>query len=206
MLKIPFLFKSNYYIAKLNNPNNPLCPLDISTLYIDRLANTFYKKTLFEISNETFDSLDSIVFELFLDKIENIDIYSKMLNPTVFRSLREMTILGFVNSISGNAIFNITYLEKLSLERVHFRSLLHRNGITWIKEINKHLNVNLSNLIIFENETNFYLFDFSFVFQISLDDDVNAFFFAYPSKSIIKETFPVEYFCIYRDFPFYQHY
>jgi len=58
------------------------------------------KKILFEISNETFDSLSSTFERLFLDKTQNIDIDSKMLNQSVFSSLRDLRIWGFVNSIN----------------------------------------------------------------------------------------------------------
>jgi len=62
-----YRYNSNLYISlyfcefKL-----PLCPLVfkslfVYTLYIDRLTNTFYEKRLFEISNETFDSLNSFL-------------------------------------------------------------------------------------------------------------------------------------------------
>jgi len=72
----------------------PLCPLIFKSsyiyfLYISGLANTFYKKRFFEISNETFDSLDSNIQVLNLDKLENIDIDSKILNALVFGSLKE---------------------------------------------------------------------------------------------------------------------
>jgi len=172
--------------------------VEIKILFIDKLANTFYKKRQFEILNETFDSLNSTIVLLDLEKVENIDIDSRILNPSVFRSLVCLNISGFVSSISGNAILNIPFLQILRLERIHFRSLLHKNGITWIKEINNDFNVNLSNLKNFKNETNYNLSDFDFVFQILLDNNFIL------SSLEMKETFPVEDFCLYRDFPFNQ--
>jgi len=85
----------------------PLCPLVFKSGYIidltiNKLTNTFYKKRLFEISNETFDSLNSTILQLYLEKVENIDIDSKMLNPSVFSSLTMIKIAGFVNSIRWN--------------------------------------------------------------------------------------------------------
>jgi len=116
-----------------------------------------------------------------------------MLNPSVFRSLGDLTVWGFVNSISGNDINQIKSLRSIELENIYFKSLIHKNGINWIKEINSDLNVNLR----MGNQKMLYL---NHTFEIII---LSQSFLTFELFKI-KYLFPVEDFCLYRDFPFNQ--
>jgi hypothetical protein len=80
----------------------------------------------------------------------------------------------------------VKQLRQLDCESEHFRSLNHVAGIEWIRNINKDLNLNLSDARqIYENQLKI-----SFIFLAVT-----------PSMA---DVFPDEDFCLYKDFPFNQ--
>jgi len=172
-----------------------MCPIvfknsDMDTLSLSNLANTFYKKKLFQFDSLEFRDLGAKIRELELDNVLNIDLDASLLNPSVFEMTDSLFVYGSVNSVSNDLIKSLKNLKKIEFLVPYARKVFHKNGIDWIKEKNKDLNVNMSNFT--EVEKNIKK---AFLISISFYD------FNYERISIV---FPDEDFCIYKDFPFNQ--
>lgn len=66
-----------------------------------------------------------------------------MLNRSVFRNLSMLWLFGIVRSISENVFDTLDRLGMIVFQTVLFRGLVHRNGIGWIKSINRLVVVDL---------------------------------------------------------------
>jgi hypothetical protein len=126
-----------------------LCPLvfnnsHIVHLYISSLTDTFYKRNILTIENRTFSGLKSYMINTAI-KGENINIDSNLLNPSVFKALRTIRLIGPVNMIDGNSLNALNYLVSISFIKEYYRDMIHKNGIKWIRDLNSQLQVNLSN-------------------------------------------------------------
>ena len=172
-----------------------ICPLvfnrtSVNGVIIKGLSNTFYKENTLRFSNSSLE-LDVIIYHLSLIHVENIEISSKMLNTQVFKRLIKLEILGFVDRIDGDCL-NELNLSEVSFESVHFRKLVHKNGIDWIRRLNADLNVNLSN----KSDVRRYINKSRL---ISLNCDV-----IFTEGIRMSRVFPDEDFCLYVEFPFHQ--
>ena len=171
-----------------------LCPLvfqntNIRTLLLNDLLDTFYKRNVFSLSNETLPKLNSTIISLELHNLHSINLDSNLLNPSVFKKLTTISILsGSLNSIDQEIFKHLNSLQSIYLSSIVFRKINHKQGINWIKQINFDVNVNLSGKAI----------DFKLAKYICLLKS-----FTNPNCRVTK-TFPEEDFCIYIGFPFNQ--
>lgn len=176
-----------------------LCPLVfknsyISNLIVTDLIDSFYKTSIIRISNETSFSFESNISNLAIFT-QDIRLDLNFLNPLVFQNLKTIFIEGSIESIDG-AIFK--YLKNLfyvNFETNHFRKLIHRNGIEWIKQINNHIHVNLSDsddIIKYLNQANMEIK----IIKLSCKQNKH--------EDRMSKVFPDEDFCLYADYPFDQ--
>ena len=174
-----------------------LCPLvftnsNITYFNLIGLSDRFYKKNLLKIENRTFDDLKSRITYLQFINVDNINIDSNLLNPSVFRNTEQILFSGQVNMIDGNSLNALGILNKIEFLKDNYREMIHKNGIKWMRYLNPDLNVNLSNFR--EIEDNYYS-------RSKLIEIVGASF--WPNIRLSK-LFPDEDFCLYKDFPFKQ--
>ena len=175
-----------------------LCPLvfnnsHIAHLYISSLVDTFYKRNLLTIENRTFSGLKSYISNIAI-KGENINIDSNLLNPSVFKALRAIRLIGSVNMIDGNSLNALNSFVTISFIKEYYRDMIHKNGIKWIRDLNSQLKVNLSN---FKELISYYRILKNKRF-ICIDG------FSYISEIRLSKLLPDEDFCLYKDFPFNQ--
>ena len=173
-----------------------LCPLVfnnsyIEYLFISNLADTFYKRNLLTIENRTFSGLTSYINNIAIIG-ENINIDSNLLNPSVFKMLLNLRLIGPVNMIDGNSLNALEYFFSIFIVKEYFRDMIHKNGIKWIRYLNVHLDVNFSSSL--KELMNAY----QSKKLISIDG------FSYISEIRLSKLFPDEDFCLYKDFPFNQ--
>ena len=185
------------FVLKGVEYKHPICPLMFSDAFfyllnIDNIADTFYKKNVIKFSNETFDDLNLGVYYLVLNNVININLDSSIVHPSVFHKTKDIFIgIGSLNSIEGEIFRNISEFISLSISSTILRNINHKQGIEWIRNINHGINVNLSNLTGFNNDSSSH-------FNIILITPWNQ------QRKRLSKSFPDEDFCIYRDFPFTQ--
>ena len=173
-----------------------LCPLVFMNSYINLifvigLADTFYKRNILTFENRTFEDLNSTIKEISLIKIENINIDSKLLNPSVFQNIQFISFYGQVNMIDGNSFNRLLNLTYITLEKQNYRGIIHKNGIKWIRDLNPDLDINFSNFTEILKNINRIK-----VIQIASNN--------YNSEIRLSKLFPDKDFCLYKDFPFKQ--
>ena len=171
-----------------------ICPLMFknSLFYIINLiglTDTFYKRNLLIFENRLFNDLKSKITILEL-KGENINIDSNLLNPSVFKYITEIHINGKVNNIDGGSLNEFKQLTSIIFSKEHFRDMIHKNGIKWMRDLNPNLNLNLSS---FEEIKNYY---YKYVMMIKVYCSI------YNPEIRLSRIFPDEDFCLYKDFPF----
>ena len=184
-------------IALINNQFiSPLCPLvfnnsRIYNLRINALTNTFYKRNILTFSklNSSKYMVNSDVTNLFLSKVQEIDIDSQLLNPLVFAKLTTLYARGTIRYIEKEAFKSFENLVVFRFYSNNFRKIIHKNGIEWIKSINQDIKINMTDPSQVYN--NGYR-----IKRIVLE--------SHAEHESIKDVFPEEDFCVYQDFPFNQ--
>lgn len=197
--KYNFKLNPKFYLINIEF-SDFICPLvfsnaNIRGIEIASLVDTFYKRNLLRFWNQTFSDLNSTIQRLHLAKVKNINLDSNLLNPSVFFHLNGIHTSGEINLVSENLFTKLPNLDKITFSGVHFRKLIHKNGIGWIKSINKDINrfkesINDTDLLreALRAQAKFLLLNCEIVsYQESL-----------------KNIFPDEDICIYKDFPFEQ--
>ena len=171
-----------------------ICPLLFSNMFansflIINIADTFYKKNVIAFSNDTFDDLNSRIFEVSLTNVQSINLDASLLHPSVFKNVTTIYIQsGSMNSISGEIFRHFNQLQMLNIWSAILRKINHKQGIGWIRNINRALNVNLSNLIGVDQ----------YPFTIIIGNPPTE------QRKRFSKIFPDEDFCIYLNFPFDQ--
>lgn len=173
-----------------------LCPLVFNNsnmlyLVVTDLIDSFYKTSIIRISNETsFSSFNSYIPNLVI-LTQDIRVNLNLLNPLVFQNLNTILIEGSIKSIDWEIFKSLKNLIDVNFETIHFRKLIHRNGIEWIKQINSHIHANLSN---WDNISQYL--NLSIMITLSCSD--------YKHEDRMSKVFPDEDFCLYADYPFDQ--
>ena len=187
---------SNWKYIRLGNLKNnrySICPLVFTNSMIDQLElieimDTFYKTNALQFTNETFGNLNSQISRLYMLQVINLNLDSNLLNPSVFENIKKITIeFGTLRSIDGRIFKTLKELTAIEMEERIFRKINHRQGIEWIKQINREVYVDLSNISSIDSNR-----------QIVLIHGQN-----YHIVKVSK-TFPDQDFCLYVDFPFDQ--
>lgn len=188
--------RGNIIVLLHSDFKTALCPLvfmnsNISTLLIVGLSNTFYKRNILNIENRTFDNLNSNIESMQIGKTENINVDSNLLNPSVFRNLMSVYFTGPINMIDGNSFKALENLKTVSFSKEHYKDIIHKNGIEWMRVFNEHLDVDLSNFT--QLEENYYKRSHILISRISSGYEIR-----------LSKILPDEDFCLYKDFPFNQ--
>lgn len=199
-----------YYYTQLTFLNciykHPLCPLlfryaRINVLTISGMSDNFFRKNtlLFTGSenNSLLDTLDSYIYGLVLYRTENIAIDANFLNPFVFKHLSYINCYEPIGRIDNNIFSFFRELKYLQLEAHFFRKLVHKQGIDWIRSINRHVSVNLSDSReIKRNQNNEHFLILRFtdghsIRDVLLDDDF-CLFVKFPFEQLVVFQFSVE--------------
>ena len=179
----------NYANIHLTEPKSRICPLAFKNYMTKMLniygENSFYSQKILSFSNETFQELNTTIIELYLE-INNIDLDCNILHPDVFKKLNKLHITGKFNKIQPDLFITLNRVEHIFVNNIYFRSLMHRNGIEWIKNYNKDVTYDIENL----TWQSFY--DIKYI--------VFGCFNRLESPPL-KKIFPEEDFCLYKDFP-----
>ena len=174
----------------------PLCPIlfnnsDIFVIYVIGLVDTFYKRNTLTIeNNRTFNNSNPVIYNLYIEKAEKINIDSNLLNPSVFQYLEKIYLSGSFNKIDGNSLNGLNNLYKIQIVKKNYRNIIHKNGIKWIRHLNRGFYVNLSDFEEIQDNYNYYKIEI----QVGCFDS-NA-------EIRLSKLFPDEDFCLYKDFPF----
>ena len=172
-----------------------ICPLMFkNSLFLNLnligLSDTFYKRNVVTFENRIFDDLKSTI-TVFQIKGENINIDSNLINPSVFKKTKEIHLYGNVNNIDGRSLNELKRVYNIIFSKEHFRDMVHKNGIKWMRDLNPNLNLNLSSL---KEIRNYY----------GLATMIKVYCTSYIPEIRLSKVFPEEDFCLYKDFPFNQ--
>ena len=196
------LIKTDFvFVIESGEFKTALCPLVFRNIYISRfmilgMVDSFYKKNVLKFTDDKFHDIHSTIEHLSLQRVENINLNLELLNPYVFSKLVQILILGAVKTVDRHLFRNLASLRSISFHSVHFRKLIHRNGIDWIKEINEEKQYNLTEDKIEEYEDAFAMENTAR--YIEIHD------YIYFTNEPLFQVFPDEDFCVYEDFPFEQ--
>ena len=190
-IKIEWIFFKNMEFQE------KICPIifvnsTIDNLVIYNLIDSFYKKNILSISNETYTELNSTIYSLELYNVQNINLDLNLLNPFVFNKTTDIMITsGSLNSIDREIFRHLKNIKHFGIDRTIFRKINHKQGIEWIRQFNSDVNVNIRNI-----SNNFIKFK-----TIRLSSSK----FSSNQRKRTSKILPDEDFCIYRDFPFNQY-
>lgn len=203
-----FIFQINHkYPNSLNltlhraGSKYPVCSLFFRNALIDQLKflyliNSFYLKSIVTFCDAKNQSrgvlpLNSTILDLQIEKIYAIDVDSRLLNPRVFARVQSISFLGHVSLIQVGVFAPFRQLRLVTFEAYCLIRVIRKQGIGWIKAINSHLNVNLTN----QTDVDSHL-EFSFRIKCKgnrefWSENTNHYFYD-------KD------FCLFADFPFHQ--
>lgn len=137
------------------------------------------------------EQLNSDITILGIFNALNIDLDSNILNRYVFAKIKYIIFYGQLSSIEIDLFKPFEYFRSVRFDS-SIKRVIHKQGITWISYINSNLSVNLTNA----TEVNI---NFEHYKQITI-----GLWNYYYSEKTIKELFPDEDFCLYKNFPFDQ--
>ena len=173
-----------------------ICPLVFNDFQVKRFQihgeNSLFSRRLLKFSDDRFDDLNTTI-EILDVRYDNVDLDFDFLHPSVFKSLSQISIVSRVNTIHPNLFHVLNNVTDINLVLENMRSMMHKNGIEWIKSINKDINCDLTN----RSEVLLYA-------QLNKVKFINHDTEDMPISSPLRHVFPDEDFCLYRDFPFNQ--
>lgn len=188
------LLYPKYIRIFLSDAKNKLCPLVFKNFYTRNLViegyNSFYSRKTLSFTSHTFHNLNSNITALVL-LIPNVNIDLDLINPSVFKKLKTISLYSKVGKIDPNLFNRLKTVAEIYLNTQYFRSLMHSEGIEWIKSMNLGLTANLSDLEDLKQKVD----KMKYIF-LKCDNNLGDY--------SISETFPDEDFCLYKDFPFTQ--
>ena len=199
--RIESIFQRNPYDLYLRNIDynqNIICPLifnntDISLLTFRDMFNTFYKRNVVKFSNENITRFECNIFSFNLENLHDINLDLNILNPSILKYTKRITISSIssssLNSIDEGVFKHLNKLSQIMINSFIFRKINHKQGITWIKQLNHGINVNLSGFIPDNTSHKEIMLTGSYKYQ---------------KRILIDRIFPDEDFCIYIDYPFNQ--
>ena len=136
--------------------------------------------------------MNANVSKIFIQSF-NVDLDEKLLNKNIFRSIRELEIDGRLNSIQNDLFSSFDQLRLVRLQADCFRQLISRQGIEWIKSMNKRLNVNLSDM----DEFSRLYYEFSVRINLIKTERMST-------DDRESNYFTEADLCLFWDFPFHQ--
>lgn len=178
--------------------NRPVCEsllknMKIRTILFGIVYETFFKTNLprFLTSNKS-DPINTDITSLEMFAYE-IDLDTRTLNKQIFLQLAQTRLLGRFRSIQTDLFVYFRSLRNIEMLYSNFEGLSRRQGIEWIREINRDLDVDLSNETSVQEQRR----RFSVIF-FELKEDLVL------KLSYFDNLFPDSDFCLYRAFPFKQ--
>ena len=187
---------NNEIILHLPETSANICPLVFKDTQIGILQiygeNSLYSRRRLKFSLDRYDDLNSKIDTIKI-VYPNVDLDFNLLHPSVFKNLFEIGIETVVNKIHPYLFQELNNVTLINLNLENMRSLFHKNGIEWIKNMNKDIDCNLSN----RSEVFKYAVTKKVKFiQHGLDNR--------PLSPPLRDVFPDEDFCLYKDFPINQ--
>lgn len=152
-----FIFKARHYMFGIRLENvglaRPVCPLvfanaQISTLAINFMVNSYVKKNVLRFSdnykNKTKTIIKSRISMLSLENFFGLGLDSSLIDAEVFAQTNEFRFDGPINSIQTNLFEKFPRFKTLAFNPTHFKDLIRRRGIEWLRRINYGIDVNMS--------------------------------------------------------------
>ena len=184
-----------------------ICPLIFNSMpetYInfDYMIDTFYKRNLLEFHHlDNTTNMNAWITNLFFYNTEKVEFNSRLLNNLVFKNVKMMGIYGEVKSIQIGLFRSFKKLRQLLMDPFFLRSLFHRQGADWLRDLNSDVYVDLDNRSQLESlmYMNKYI-----MFNIDMSKNYMSTYLDRDSLLKIDLVFPNEDFCLYKQFPFNQ--
>lgn len=203
-----FIFKkrNDIFITSLKifktRKNYPVCTLffrnaRIKYFRIDEMVNSYYYNNMITFSDPLAltlqKDLDCIIKRFELYQCFGLDINHKLLNTEVFKNTEDLRIdNSIVNSIQTDLFKSLQRVNLFSIDCESFIKVIKKQGIDWIMNINKNINVD-----DLSNTQNFYKYK-NQIFKIRLIANLN-----YLLNSKIHYAYNKD-FCLFSHFPFRQ--
>ena len=197
-LKKPDLYFSLFFIN--TRFEKPICPLIFETskmrnLVIRYMVNSYYKRNWIKFEEISGNRrLNTSIRHLELREFYGLDLTSKIVNQEMFKNTEDFLFDGVINSIQVDLFKGyFPKLKRLQFNPIYFIDVIRKQGIGWLIEINRGLNVDFSNRTSIEANINAEVdIAFSDVTALEFINNKNFHFFY------------DEDFCLVKDFPFNQ--
>lgn len=194
-----FNVSSEYFCVMFSNArfNIPICPLifektKLSTLRIDNLVKSYYKRNVIKY-HKTDRSIDAQIENFELQDFYGLDLNVELINRDIFNNTTKFLFDGVINSIETDLFKSFRNLKSVKFNPVYLLEIVRKQGIGWIKSINRDLKVNLSDS---KSVTSNMGKSIEIKFTV-----YNVFDFVYNPKA---QIFYDEDFCLFVDYPFDQ--
>lgn len=199
-----FLVKhpTNYSLYFYNTLfQTPICPLIFATSKMKRLSLYYMVKSHYKTNYIRFEDDNqnrslyqaNVIQACELIGFYGLDLTFDIVNRQVFNKASHFIFDGIINSIQVDLFKDFRMLKSIQFNPIYFVDVFRRQGIDWIRQINRDVNVNWSDPeSISANIQNKKDISFKQTFAVDFYNDPNLHFFY------------EEDFCLLKDYPFHQ--
>lgn len=131
----------------------PVCPLAfrkarIFELLFSGMINSYYKTNKIRFINEitSNETLDALIVKFSVQNSYGLILNDELISKSVFENTTEFLLDGMLNAIHDDFFVSFRKLKEISFNPKYFRDLVIKQGIEWLKAINQHIRVNLSDV------------------------------------------------------------
>jgi hypothetical protein len=159
---------------------------------ISELSNSYFKSTSLRFESR-LTPLYSDINHLQFESCYHMDLNDNVVNENMFMFTSTLSIVCDLRSIQVDVFRRLRSISYIRIKPTVFMNVIRRQGIDWLRPINSHLDVNLSNrsqvqehmnelvyIIFFDEREIYYNSDFQFVYDADF-----CLFKTYPFSQLI---------------------
>lgn len=155
--------------------STPVCPLvfrnaQFTKLIFSGLVNSYYKTNIIKFlrfPNKT--TFNTSIGHLAVQTSFGLILDHELVHPALFANTTMFTFDGVIHAIHGDFFPAFSSLKEIVFNPKYFRTFVLDKGIEWMRTINEHLRVNLTNQKSVKSDINrmkIISFRFFFIFQL----------------------------------------
>lgn len=204
--EFPFKKNKSFLIIRfyIRREKTEICELTFKNATLDHLViseitNSYFKSTSLQFESRS-EPLYSDINHLQFESCYHMDLNDNVVNENMFMFTDTLSIVCDLRSIQVDVFRRLRSISYIHIKPTVFMNVVRRQGIDWLRSINSHLDVNLSNrsdvqehmyepvLIIFFDEREIY---YNSNFQFVYDADF-CLFKTYPFSQLIMFIIELE--------------
>lgn len=207
----------------------PICPLifsrSIQALSFFNLVDTFYKTNVprfIDLNRTSTPDIGSSVSDLYIYDFDILRLDRNLINFYVFHNLTKLYLIGEIRSLETGLMRNFRFLKELVFADLAFLKFSRRHGLSWMRDLNYGVRVNLSDIsqfvakrrkrrnvaIVFNStaadlfEKNTFKFNSVYIRLIKWYNNLKENVYEFKKLQSASFVYFDEDFCLFKDFPF----